>query len=313
MMSKIPLLVVCGPTASGKTALAVELAMRLSGEVVSGDSMQIYRDMAIGTALPTAEEKRGVPHHLLSFLDPAERFSVADYTALAGEIIAAIYNRGRLPIVAGGTGLYISSLIDNIQFTPLESDPALREELAAYAAKNGNHALWERLRAVDPALAATLHPNNRGRVIRALEVYTLTCLPMSEQQRRAREQPSSYAPHMLGLTFRDRERLYARIDTRVDKMLANGLVGEAQSLLERASATAAQAIGYKELFPYLRGEISLEEAAEAIKRETRRYAKRQLTWFRRDERIRWLFVDEYDTLPALADAAEQILQGGTQP
>jgi tRNA dimethylallyltransferase len=312
MSKKIPLLVVCGPTASGKTALAVELAGRLSGEVVSADSMQIYRDMAIGTALPTEEETRGVPHHLLGFLDPAERFSVADYTALAGEIIAAIHNRERLPIVAGGTGLYISSLVDNLQFAPLESDPALREELLAYAAENGNHALWERLRAVDPALATTLHPNNRGRVIRAIEVYTLTGIPMSEQQRRAREHPSPYAPQMLGLAFRDRERLYARIDARVDKMLANGLVEEAQTLMERATSTAAQAIGYKELSPYLRGEITLDEAAEAIKRETRRYAKRQLTWFRRDERIRWLFVDEYDTLPALTDAAEQILQGGAQ-
>jgi tRNA dimethylallyltransferase len=313
MSMKIPLLVVCGPTASGKTALAVELALRLSGEVVSGDSMQIYRDMAIGTALPTEEEMRGVPHHLLSFLDPADRFSVADYTALAGEAIAAIHNRGRLPIVAGGTGLYISSLVDNLQFTPMESNPALREELLAYAAENGNQALWERLHAVDPTLAATLHPNNRGRVIRALEVYALTGLPMSEQQRRAREHPSPYEAKMLGLTFRDRERLYARIDTRVDTMLANGLVEEAQALMEKAAATAAQAIGYKELFPYLRGKITLDEATEAIKRETRRYAKRQLTWFRRDERIRWLFVDEYDSLPALADAAEQLLQGGTQP
>jgi tRNA dimethylallyltransferase len=313
MKEKIPLLVVCGPTASGKTALAVELAMRRGGEVVSGDSMQIYRELAIGTALPTEEEKRGVPHHLFSFVDPAERFSVADYTALAGETIAAIHSRGRLPIVAGGTGLYISSLVDNLTFTPMESDPALREELAAYAEKNGNHALWERLYAVDPALAATLHPNNRGRVIRALEVYRLTGIPMSEQQRRAREQPSPYAPHMLGLTFRDRERLYARIDARVDKMLASGLVKEAQTLMNKATATAAQAIGYKELFPYLRGEISLDEAAEAIKRETRRYAKRQMTWFRRDARIRWLFADEYDTLPALTDAAEGLLQGGTQP
>jgi tRNA dimethylallyltransferase len=313
MKEKIPLLVVCGPTASGKTALAVELAERLSGEVVSGDSMQIYRDMAIGTALPTEEEKRGVPHHLFSFLDPAERFSVAEYTALAGEAIAAIHSRGRLPIVAGGTGLYISSLVDNLTFAPLESDPALREELAAYAAENGNHALWERLRAVDPDLVATLHPNNRGRVIRALEVYQLTGIPMSEQQRRAREHPSPYEAKMLGLTFRDRERLYARIDARMDSMLANGLVKEAQDLLAKATSTAAQAIGYKELFPYLRGEISLGAATEAIKRETRRYAKRQLTWFRRDTRIRWLFADEYNTLPALADAAEQILQGGTQP
>lgn len=304
---KIPILVVCGPTASGKTGLAVELALRRNGEVVSADSMQIYRHMDIGTAKPTAGERRGVPHHLMGFLERSERFSVADYVSVAGEAIRDIHNRGRLPIVAGGTGLYISSLVDNIAFQELEGDPALRAELEAVARERGNEALWTMLRDCDPVLAERLHPNNRGRVIRAIEVTRLTGVPMSEHQRRARETESPYKATILGLTCSDRTLLYERIDRRVDEMLANGLVEEAKALLERFSLTAGQAIGYKELVPYFEGKITLEEAVGDIKRETRRYAKRQLTWFRRDERVRWINVDQFDSVMELADEAERLL------
>lgn len=305
---KIPILVVCGPTASGKTGLAVELALRRNGEVVSADSMQIYCHMDIGTAKPTAGERRGVPHHLMGFLERSERFSVADYVAVAGEAIRDIHNRGRLPIVAGGTGLYISSLVDNIAFQELEGDPAIRAELEAVARERGNEALWTMLRDCDPVLAERLHPNNRGRVIRAIEVTKLTGVPMSEHQRRARETESPYKATILGLTCSDRTLLYERIDRRVDQMLANGLVEEAKALLERFSLTAGQAIGYKELVPYFEGKITLEEAAGDIKRETRRYAKRQLTWFRRDERVRWINVDQFDSVMELADEAERLLR-----
>ncbi|MDL2233836.1 tRNA (adenosine(37)-N6)-dimethylallyltransferase MiaA [Ruminococcaceae bacterium OttesenSCG-928-L11] len=304
----IPLLVVCGPTASGKTGLAVELARRFDGEVISADSMQVYRHMAIGTAKPTAEETAGIPHHLIDVLEPDETFSVADYVERAGACIRQVRERGRLPIVAGGTGLYISSLLDGIRFAPMEQDPALRAELESFAAEHGNEALWEQLQACDPELAAQLHPNNRGRVIRALEVYRLTGKPMSLHQAEARSQPSAYDALVLGITFRDRERLYERINRRVDDMLRQGLVEEAAQVRERYGKTAAQAIGYKELEPWFRGECSLEAAAERIKMETRRYAKRQLTWFRRDKRVRWLCADEAADVGQLADAATPWIQ-----
>lgn len=289
---QIPLVVVAGPTASGKTGLAVELALRLGGEVVSADSMQIYRHMAVATAKPTPEEMKGVPHHLLDFLEPEESFSVARYVELAGAAIGDIHSRGRLPIVAGGTGLYISSLVDNIMFAPQPQDPALRRQLEQRAKDQGGQALLEELATFDPAAAARLHPNNLGRIIRAIEVYRLTGVPITRQEALSRREPSPYRLSMLALNFSDRLRLYDRINTRVDGMLAGGLVDEARAMGERIlSPTAAQAIGYKELAGYLGGDEPLEAAVDRIKQETRRYAKRQLTWLRRDSRYHWLFPD----------------------
>ncbi|MCL2056768.1 MAG: tRNA (adenosine(37)-N6)-dimethylallyltransferase MiaA [Oscillospiraceae bacterium] len=288
-MSGIPVLVVCGPTASGKTKLAVQLAIRLGGEVVSADSMQVYKGMDIGTAKPTTEEMCGVPHHLIGIIEPETPFSVADYVTLAQQAICDIRARGKLPVLAGGTGLYISSLIDNIRFAQIKSDPDLRKSLEDFAENHGNEALWGRLNENDPELAAKLHPNNRGRIIRAVEVYETTGVNMSEHLRLSRAEPSPYVPFMLGLTFSRREILYERIDRRVDEMIKSGLVEEAREFAARGK-TSGQAIGYKELQPYFAGACTLDEAVENIKRETRRYAKRQLTWLRRDERIRWIVL-----------------------
>ncbi len=275
MTAKQPLLVVTGPTASGKTALSIRLAKALDGEVVSADSMQMYRGMDIGTAKPTREEMEGVPHHLIDVLEPSETFSVADYAALARPLILEIGRRGRLPILTGGTGLYIQAITQNIQFSPIPSDEGLRQELRQLAQREGNEALFSILRDCDPESAASIHPNNLGRVIRAIEVFRLTGVPISEHNRRSRAVPCPYRLCMLGLGYQERQ----------------------------LSVTAAQAIGYKELRGYLAGRESLAEAVERLKQESRNYAKRQLTWFRREEAIRWLFADAFPDGEALFQEA----------
>ena len=230
--------------------------------------------------------------------------------ALARETVGDIHSRGRLPVLAGGTGLYIRSLITNTQFTEADSDPVLRAELAQRAAREGTDALMRELRSFDPESAQRIEPRNLPRLIRAIELYRTTGVTMTEHLRRSRLAPSPYRVCFLCLGFRDRERLYERINRRVDEMFRRGLVEEARELLETpGGATAMQAIGYKELLPYFRGEISLREAQDTIKRETRRYAKRQLTWFRREEQARWLFVDDYARWDALRDAAKEIVRG----
>ena len=307
----LPILTVVGPTASGKTGLAAALARRLDGEVVSADSMQIYAGLPIGTAQPTEMEKEGVPHHLIGFLRPDAPFSLADYLACAHRVIADIAARGHTPVLCGGTGLYIAGLLDDLALSDSEADPAYREELAARAASEGNEAIWRMLEAVDPETAAALHPNNLGRVIRALEVYRQTGVTMAEHRRRSKQAPSRYAPCILGLMYTDRQRLYDRINLRVDRMLEAGLLEEARAFYGRfggpgQAPTASQAIGYKELWPYLAGQCTLEEAVLQLKQQTRRYAKRQLTWFRRDGRIHWLDPDRYPTSEALVREAESI-------
>lgn len=292
-MGKIPVVAVVGPTATGKTRLAVEISLRYGGEVVSADSMQIYRGLEIGTAKPSADEMRGIPHHLIDFLDPSAAFSVADYVGLASEQIAEIYARGRLPVIAGGTGLYVRSLLTNVSFAPQGRDDTLRECLQKKAETEGPESLAEELRSFDPESAQRIHPNNIGRMIRAIEVYRVTGVTMTEQMKRSKEVPPPYNDVVIGLTYRDREKLYRAINLRVDKMMQAGLLQEAEKVYQMPfPSTAAQAIGYKEFFPYFRGECSLEDSVESVKRESRRYAKRQLTWFRRDEKINWLFVDE---------------------
>lgn len=303
-MNKIPIVVVAGPTASGKTALAVELAKRYGAEVVCADSMQIYRGMDIATAKPTKEEMQGVPHHIVDFLDPNEEFSVADYVELAHSVIKDIYSRGKLAIVCGGTGLYISSLIDNIQFQETCSKTDVRAELKALAQENGSGHLLDMLREFDPESAERLHENNLSRIIRAIEIYKTTGVTMSEQIRNSKLEESPYDVCMIVLDYKDRSKLYERIDRRVDLMLSVGLLNEAENVLSNETLkTARQAIGYKELAPYFTGDASLEECIESLKRSTRRYAKRQLTWFRRCENSIWLYPDDAGSFENLIESA----------
>ena len=305
------LVVVAGPTASGKTALAVELARRQNGEVISADSMQVYREPRIGTARPSEEEMGGVPHHLLGNVPLCEPYSVVRYAQEARAAIDDVAHRGRLPILCGGTGMYIQAVTENVTFWDEEDDGAVRARLLREYDEQGGEALLGRLAAIDPVTAARLHPNDAGRIVRALEVYETTGRTMSEQQEMSRRQPSPYRTVFLRLDFADRAVLYDRIDRRVGQMLEEGLEQEARLLLSQPTApTAMQAIGYKELAPYIAGQCSLDEAVDNLKRATRRYAKRQLSWFRRIPHAHTLYVDAYDSPSALFDAAERILKEG---
>lgn len=293
-------LAVVGPTAAGKTDLAVALALRLGGEVITADSMQIYRGMDIGTAKPTLAERQGVPHHLLDIRDPHAEFSVAEFQALADQTIREIAARGRLPILCGGTGLYVRAVLSEYTFTEPESDPAVRARLIAAAEQGGLPALHARLAAVDPAAAARIHPNDQRRIVRALEVFTQTGRPISALQTAAGSGPR-YDSLLVGLTM-ERARLYRRIDQRVELMLAAGWLDEVQRLLAADCSPyrgPLTNLGYRELTAYLRGQCSLPVAVEWARRNTRRYAKRQLTWFRREPDIRWVSMDA-GSGPALA-------------
>ncbi|MBR2722381.1 MAG: tRNA (adenosine(37)-N6)-dimethylallyltransferase MiaA [Clostridia bacterium] len=291
-IEKPTIIAVVGPTASGKSALAVALAKRLSGEIISCDSMQIYRGMDIGTAKPTEEDMGGIPHHLLDVADAEQSFSCAEYVSLASSCIQDVLSRGRLPILCGGTGLYLDALLRGGFSEENACVPKLRQELLQYAKEHGNHALHERLRAVDAESADAIHENNVRRVVRALEIFESTGIPKSEWDRRSKEAPSPYHAIVIGLSYGDRSILYDRIDRRVDEMIRAGLVEEARTLLARGvfdtNSTAAAAIGYKELFPHLRGEEPLEASIERLKVATRHYAKRQLTWFSAKGYVHWL-------------------------
>lgn len=295
-MMKERVLAVIGPTASGKTALSVALAQQLGGEIVSADSMQIYKHMDVATAKPTEDEKQGIPHHLMDFLEPSERFSVARYCELASSAIADITSRGRLPIVTGGTGLYVDSLLGGMQFDRQESDPDLRAAITAELEEKGIDRMLEELRAFDPASAERLaEGRNPKRIVRCIEVYRLTGMTQTELNEKQLSAELPYRTLKLGLTAADRDHLYGRIDRRVDIMIENGLIDEAKRFYDGGfSDTAAAAIGYKELFPYLRGELPLVTCVENLKRSTRRYAKRQLTWFKRDSSVHWFYIDEMD-------------------
>ena len=303
---KIKLLAVVGPTASGKTSLAVELAKLYNGEIISCDSMQIYKYMSIATAKPTEEEMQGIPHHLIDFLEPSESFSVADYVTLASEKAKDIAGRGKLPILCGGTGLYFSSLVDGLRFSEAGSDAHYRKELEQRAEAEGAEVLLRELAVFDPESAAKLHPNNLKRIIRAMEHYKLTGITITEQNKRSRALPSLFEPLILCIDFHERALLYERINRRVDSMLSQGLLEEAAWYFSRSDfGTASAAIGYKELQPYFSGACSLEEAVENLKKETRHYAKRQQTWFRRDERIHRIYAD---APTALLQQAQEVIQ-----
>ncbi len=304
------LIAVVGPTASGKTALAIALAKELGGEIVSADSMQIYRGMDIATAKPTPEEMAEVPHHLIGFWPPEKPFSVAQYALLAREKIDDILRRGRVPVLCGGTGLYIKAIVDHIQYEEeTGEDAALRERLRRQAQDEGNLAVWRQLQAMDPQTAERIHPNNLGRVIRAIEVMQVSGRSIREQEERSRQAPCPYHVIQIGLRYRNRENLYERIGRRVDAMAEAGLPEEARAVRQQGlTATAAQAIGYKELYDWMDGTLPLEETLENLKRSTRRYAKRQLTWFGADARIRWIEPDALQAGETVTEQAMRIIE-----
>ena len=300
------ILCIAGPTASGKTALAVELAKDLNGEVVSCDSMQVYRRMDIGTAKPSLEEMQGIPHHMIDVAEPDEDFSVSRYCAMAAPIVDDIVARGKTAIIAGGTGLYMDSLIRGNDFAPFPST-GVREKLEAEADEVGLPAMLARLREIDPDTADRVF--DRKRILRALEVYLETGETITEHNRKTRLIPPKYTPLWLGLDFADRGELYRRIDKRVDIMLEMGLMEEIRSLLDSGipeKCTAMQAIGYKEFINALEGREPLSQAAEEVKKASRHYAKRQLTWFRRNPAVRWLVRNGDDDREILASARQII-------
>lgn len=312
MNDPIKVVTVVGPTASGKTKLSVELAKRYNGEIISADSMQIYRGMSIATAKPDAEERQGIPHHLMDFLPADSTYSVAMFAEDAKKCIYDISGRGKLPIIAGGTGLYVDSLLNNIQFSDAVRDEKLSQLLWDEYNANGAEPLLEQLAEFDPDSAKRLSKEqNPKRIIRAIEFYRSTGSTITEQINNSKLIPSPFQPIKIGLNFRDREKLYDRINLRVDLMLEQGLLEEAKQVLTSSlSFTSVKAIGYKELAPYINNEDTLENCVEKLKRETRRYAKRQLTWFRRDQEINWLYVDDYDSFNGLLSAAVSIIDKG---
>lgn len=284
------LIVITGPTASGKTAMSVELAKILGGEIVNADSMQIYKYMDIGTAKPTLEERQGIPHHLIDIVEPDEQFSVARYCECAKEAIDSIHKRGKTAVMVGGTGLYVDSLVNNIQFSEIEPDLKYRKDMELLAEENGNEYIYNLLVDIDPESAGKIAAADRKRIIRALEVYHLTGKTITEHNENSRSVPSPYNTTMFAIDV-DRQVLYDKINRRVDIMLENGLVDEVKRIIDmgvQKSSTAMQAIGYKEISECLTGDISLEEAADKIKQGSRRYAKRQLTWYRRNDKIHWV-------------------------
>lgn len=304
------LICICGPTASGKTALSVALAKQLHTEIISADSMQIYRGMDIGTAKPTAAERQGVPHHLLDICAPGEPFSVARYVELADAAAQDVLSRGMVPIVAGGTGLYMDALIECSTFSGDETDLSVREKYQRMAAERGNEAVHACLAKVDPEGAERLHPNNLKRVIRALEVYEQTGMTIDAFNRLHKRPAPKYAALKIGICPAERQTLYDRIDRRVDQMLADGLLEETKRLLDSGAlaGTAAQAIGYKELLGYLQGDAPLADCVALLKQRSRNYAKRQLTWLKRDDNIHWIYYNNGEKLPAILQEATEYLQ-----
>ena len=305
MSEKVKVVAIVGPTASGKTALSVELAKRLDGEIISCDSMQIYRGMTVGTAAVTEKEMQGVPHHLIGFASPLESFSCADYAEMAQKAIEDISGRGKLPIFCGGTGLYLDTVLKGTRLSEAGKDDGYREGLS----KLSPDELHRMLSDIDPDSAEKTHKNNVKRVIRALEIYHVTGKTKTQWDKESRADGSRYDAKIIGLDFKDRENLYERINVRVDIMLGNGLVDEVKTLdcKEFRESTASQAIGYKEILRYLDGDVSLAEATEEIKKASRNYAKRQLTWFRANPDIGMIYPDEVGKFEFIVNSALDII------
>jgi len=310
----IPLLVIVGPTAVGKTEISIELAKRLNGEIISADSMLVYRYMDIGTAKPTIVEQQGIKHYMIDVVEPSEDFSVAKYQKMAKRCIREVYSKGKLPILVGGTGLYVNSIICDMDFKETVTDWGYREKLKKLAEIYGNEYLYKELEKIDKETAAKLHVNDLKRIIRALEIYKFTGkTPSQLQPERTIDKPNEeFDSLIIGLTVRNREELYKRIDKRVDLMIERGLVDEVKKLKEKGFTRALvsmQGLGYKEIMGYLDGEYTLEEAIEKLKRETRRFAKRQLTWFRRNKQIKWFFIDEFANKHDLIENIIKFIEG----
>ncbi len=301
MENKKPVVYIVGPTASGKTSFSVEIAKKYNGEIISGDSMQIYKGMHIASAAPDESEKQGVPHHLFEFLEPSEKFSVAEYTARANDVISDIHSRNKLPIVVGGTGMYISALADNLIFDNETSNEDIRKELEVKAETDGLDTLYEYLKNIDSIAASKISATDKKRIIRAIEIYKISGITKTESDLNSQKIGAVYNNLFLGLNYEDREILYNRINKRVDIMLENGLLHEAKGAFGKIGGTAAQAIGHKEFFEYFNGNMSFDEAVEHLKMQTRRYAKRQLTWFRKNEDINWIFMDKEENPFAYAE------------
>lgn len=309
MGNRIPLVVIAGPTASGKTALAVDLCRRFGGEVISADSMQVYGTLCVGTARPTDEEQGGIPHHLMGFLPPNASYSVAKYAQQAHRVISEVYSRGKLPVLCGGTGLYIQAVTENLSYEQQPENREVRERLRQRIERDGGERLLAELATHDPETAARLHPNDHGRIIRALEIFQTTGRTITQQNAESRKVVSPYALCGLRLEFHDRTQLYDRINRRVTAMLKNGLIDEARWLREQPNTdTVRQAIGYKELEPYLTGVVTLEIATDAIRQGTRRYAKRQLSWFRHQEWMTSIYMDDVDPTEQAATCIETFLR-----
>lgn len=295
-MEKRPLIVLTGPTSVGKTKLSVSLAHAVNGEIISADSMQVYRGMDIGTAKIKKEEMDGIPHHLIDILEPEEEFHVVLFQKLAKEAMEAVYSRGKIPVIVGGTGFYIQSVVNEIDFTETETDLSYRRELESFAKEQGAEALHEKLRRADPEAAAQIHSNNIKRTIRALEFYHQTGKKISEHNEEQKQHSSPYELYYFVLNA-PREVLYRNIDRRVDLMMEEGLLNEVSGLKERGcfrNLVSMQGLGYKELFAYLDGELTEREAVDIIKRDTRHFAKRQLTWFKREKQVIWVNKEEFD-------------------
>ena len=288
-MKKQKVIVICGPTASGKTKLSIELAKKINGEIVSCDSMQIYKDMSIGTAKPTKEEMQNIKHYLIDCISPETRYSVADYKKQAMEYIKEIFEKGKVPIIVGGTGLYVESLIYNIEYNEIKTDLKYREELEKIAQEEGLEKLYEKALKIDEKATRKISNNDKKRIFRILEIYHTTGKTKTKLEEESRKNKPEYEFLLFGLTM-DREKLYERINLRVDNMMQDGLVQEVKELLNKYEElpTAIQGLGYKEVVEYLKGDTSKEEMIEKIKLETRRYAKRQLTWFRKYNNLTWL-------------------------
>ena len=312
-MSKRPLVILTGPTAVGKTALSIGLAQAIGGEIISADSMQVYRHMDIGSAKIMPEEMQGVPHHLVDVLEPWEEFNVVRFQQMAKAACEEIWGRGHIPIVTGGTGFYIQALLYDIDFTENDEDTAFRTQMEQLAAtEEGRQHLYDRLKEVDPASAEAIHANNTKRVIRALEFFEKTGSPISAHNEEQRQKDSPYA-FLYAVLSRDRAVLYERIDRRVDIMMEQGLVEEVRGLMEQGCTrqmVAMQGLGYKEIIDYLDGKLSLEEAVYIIKRDTRHFAKRQMTWFRREKDVTFVEMDGRQEADVLQEILEQLRQRG---